>query len=64
MSTKRLNDQPKKNIPPPFTQKKGGYAENWDDPNVQLKRVLTKAQQPAWIDKGPPGLLGRTRPDA
>jgi hypothetical protein len=64
MGTRRLNDQPKKNQAPPLTTNEERYARNWDDPNVQLKRVLTKEQQPLWIDKGPPGLIGRKQSDA
>lgn len=36
-------------------------ARNWDDPKTQHARIVTRAQQPIRIAKGPSGFVKRGR---
>ena len=52
---KKLNRQTKP-TPPPLSQPADMYAPDWDLPETQMARVLTRAQTPRKIDKGNPGI--------
>lgn len=53
--TKKLNGFTKPGVPVINTPA-GMYAPDWDDPKVQLERVVPKSEQPRYIGKGPSGI--------